>query len=143
MADDAATVEQLRAELRRYRDRAEAAEALFYARLFELDPALRPLFTTDIQEQGRKLMQMIAVAVRGLDNLDTLVPAVRALGKRHAGYGVQDQHYETVAAALLWTLERGLGEQFTLEVRDAWATVYGLLAATMQDDPTEPLARTA
>ena len=122
---------------------AETAAALFYARLFELDPSLRPLFTTDIQEQGRKLMQTIAVAVRGLDNLDALVPAVRALGKRHAGYGVQDQHYETVAAALIWTLEAGLGDAFTPEVREAWATVYRLLADTMKDGAPEPLARTA
>jgi hemoglobin-like flavoprotein len=122
---------------------AETAAALFYARLFELDPSLRPLFTTDIQEQGRKLMQTIAVAVRGLDNLDALVPAVRALGKRHAGYGVQDQHYETVAAALIWTLEAGLGDAFTPEVREAWATVYWLLADTMKDGAPEPLARTA
>ena len=111
---------------------AETAAALFYAKLFELDPRLRPMFSPDITEQGRKLMQMIGVAVRGLDNLDALVPAVRALGLRHARYGVQDEHYETVAVALLTTLEVGLGDAFTPEARDAWATVYWLLADTMK-----------
>ena len=111
---------------------AETAAGLFYAKLFELDPSLRPMFTSDIAEQGRKLMQMLTVAVRGLDNLDALVPAVRALGLRHAGYGVRDEHYETVAVALLSTLELGLGEAFTDEMREAWTTVYWLLAYTMR-----------
>jgi hemoglobin-like flavoprotein len=122
---------------------ADTAAALFYARLFELDPAIRPMFSSDVQEQGRKLMQTIAVAVHGLDNLDALVPVVRALGARHAGYGVQDRHYETVAAALIWTLKTGLGDAFTPEVSDAWATVYWLLADTMKDGSPGPLARTA
>jgi hemoglobin-like flavoprotein len=112
---------------------ADDAAAMFYVRLFELDPSLRPLFTTDLTEQGRKLMQMIAVAVNGLDRLDELVPAVRQLGIRHARYGVKDQHYDTVAEALLWTLERGLGSDFTPAVKDAWTAVYGVLAATMKE----------
>src|SRR5881628_200425 len=82
---------------------AETAAALFYGRLFELDPSLRPMFRGDMAEQGRKLMQTIAVVVHGLDRLPTLVPAVEALERRHAGYGVRDEHYATVAAALLWT----------------------------------------
>jgi hemoglobin-like flavoprotein len=122
---------------------AETAAALFYNRLFELDPALRPLFSGDMQEQGRKLMQTLAVAVAGLDDLELLVPAVRALGKRHVGYGVRDEHYITVADALLWTLATGLGDAFTPEVRDAWATVYWILADTMKDGAAEPLARSA
>ena len=122
---------------------AETAAALFYNRLFELDPALRPLFKGDMAEQGRKLMQTLAVAVAGLDDLGALVPAVRALGKRHVAYGVRDEHYETVATALLWTLETGLGDAFTPEARDAWATVYWILADTMKDGAAEPLARTA
>ena len=101
------------------------------------------MFSSDMQKQGRKLMQTLAVAVRGLDNLDALVPVVRALGARHAGYGVQDRHYETVAAALIWTLETGLGDAFTPEVQDAWATVYWLLADTMKDGSPGRLARTA
>src|SRR5689334_5968331 len=84
---------------------AGTAAAVFYARLFELDPALRSMFPADLGDQGRKLMQMIAVAVHGLDDVETLAPAVRALGRRHARYGVQDQHYQTVAVALLGTLK--------------------------------------
>jgi hemoglobin-like flavoprotein len=112
---------------------ADTAASLFYTRLFELDPALRPMFTSDIKEQGKKLMQMITVAVRGLDDLEALVPAVQALGRRHAGYGVKDEHYGTVATALLWTLEKGLGEAFTEEVKSAWVTVYTILADTMKN----------
>lgn len=111
---------------------AGVAAGLFYNRLFELDPALRPMFRGDMEEQGRKLMQMLSVAVAGLTRLDTLVPAVEALGRRHAGYGVKDEHYATVGAALLWTLGQGLGEAFTPEVEAAWATAYGLLSHVMQ-----------
>ena len=111
---------------------AETAAGLFYAKLFELDPSLRPMFKGDIKEQGRKLMHMLAVAVSGLDNLGILVPVIKSLGKRHVGYGVRDEHYETVAVALLSTLELGLGEAFTDEVREAWVTVYWLLADTMK-----------
>jgi hemoglobin-like flavoprotein len=84
-------------------------------------------------EQGRKLMRMIGMAVNGLDRLDELMPAVRQLGIRHAGYGVTDDHYGTVAAALLWTLERGLGADYTPAVEEAWTTVYSVLATTMKD----------
>jgi hemoglobin-like flavoprotein len=111
---------------------ADVAADLFYTRLFELDPSLRPMFKGDMQEQGRKLMQTISVVVHGLSRLDTIVPAVQALGRRHAGYGVRNSHYATVADALLWTLEQGLGEAFTADTRDAWATAYGLLASAMQ-----------
>lgn len=112
---------------------AEAAAEIFYSKLFALDPSLRAMFRGDMREQGRKLMSMIAFAVRGLSRLETLVPGVQALGRRHAGYGVRDKHYETVATALLWTLHQGLGKAFTDEVREAWATAYGVLATTMKD----------
>lgn len=112
---------------------AEIAAELFYARLFELDPSLRPLFKGDMKVQGRKLMDMIAVAVRGLNDLETIVPAVEDLGVRHAEYGVTAGHYGTVGSALLWTLEKGLGEQFTDEVREAWTAAYTLLSTTMID----------
>lgn len=111
---------------------ADQAAALFYARLFELDPALRALFHGDMSEQGRKLMQMIGFAVGGLDRLETIMPAVRSLGLRHAGYHIKDSHYDTVGTALLWTLEKGLGPEFTPETRAAWAKVYWLLAETMK-----------
>jgi hemoglobin-like flavoprotein len=112
---------------------SETAASLFYGRLFELDPALQPMFTSDIKEQGKKLMLMITTAVRGLDNLGALVPAVQALGRRHTSYGVKDEHYGTVATALLWTLEQGLGPDFTPETKDAWVVVYTLLADTMKN----------
>ena len=112
---------------------AEAAAEIFYSKLFALDPSLRAMFRGDMREQGRKLMSMIAFAVRGLSRLETLLPGVQALGRRHAGYGVRDKHYETVATALLWTLHQGLGKAFTDEVREAWATAYGVLATTMKD----------
>ncbi len=111
---------------------SEKAAELFYGKLFELDPELKSLFKGDMQEQGRKLMAMINTAVNGLDKLEAIVPAVQELGKRHVGYGVEDKDYDTVGAALLWTLETGLGDDFTPEVKEAWATVYGVLADTMK-----------
>lgn len=110
----------------------EQAAALFYGRLFELDPSLRPLFKGDMAEQGRKLMNMLATAAMGLDRLDSIVGEVQALGRRHVAYGVQDAHYDTVGAALLWTLEQGLGDAFTPQVKTAWAEAYTLLADTMK-----------
>jgi hemoglobin-like flavoprotein len=112
---------------------AVEAARLFYQRLFELDPSLRPMFRGDIEEQGRKLMQIIGVAVGSLRQWDRIAPAVEEMGQRHAGYGVRDEHYGTVATALLWTLEQGLGkEQFTDEVRDAWIAMYGMVTEAMQ-----------
>lgn len=111
----------------------EQAASLFYNRLFDLDPALKPLFKADIAEQGRKLMAMINAAVTGLSRLEQIVPAVQDLGRRHVRYGVKDKHYDTVAAALLWTLEQGLGETFTPAAKEAWTTAYTLLASTMKD----------
>lgn len=111
---------------------ADTAAALFYGRLFELDPSLRPLFQGDMREQGRKLMTMLRVVVNGLHRLDQLVPAVQELGRRHAAYGVADEHYDTVAAALLWTLHQGLGDDWTPNVEAAWVVAYTLLADTMK-----------
>ncbi|WP_258105725.1 globin family protein [Marinoscillum sp. MHG1-6] len=112
---------------------AETAADIFYNKLFELDPALKPLFKGDIKDQGKKLMTMLAAAVKGLDDLGSLVPVVQDLGKRHVGYGVTDEHYDTVAAALLYTLETGLGDNWNDEVKDAWVAVYTVLATTMKD----------
>jgi hemoglobin-like flavoprotein len=116
---------------------AEEAGRLFYDRLFALDPALRPLFKGDMAEQSRLLMRMIAVAVNSLDRLDTLLPAIKALGVRHAGYGVSDRHYEPGGEALLWTLEQGLGESFTPEVSEAWSAAYTILTQTMKSAARE------
>ncbi|RDJ22946.1 hemin receptor [Bosea caraganae] len=110
---------------------ADQAAALFYGRLFEIAPETRALFKSDISEQGRKLMATLAVVVRGLDDLPALMPAVTRLAERHAGYGVEATHYVPVGAALLWTLEQGLGEGFTPEVKDAWTTAYGTLSGAM------------
>jgi len=112
---------------------ADDAAMLFYQRLFEIAPELRSMFRSDMTEQRKKLMQMLTAAVKGLDRLDQLVPVVEDLGRRHAGYGVEDRHYDTVGAALLWTLEMGLGAAFTADVKDAWATVYEVLATTMKN----------
>ena len=119
---------------------ADTAADLFYARLFELDPSLRRMFPTDMAEQKHKLMMTLKFAVNSLSRLAELVPAVQALGRRHAGYGVKNEHYNTVGAALIWTLEQGLGDAFTPEVRDAWVTAFGvlsrvMLAAAAESDP--------
>jgi hemoglobin-like flavoprotein len=111
---------------------ADTAAELFYGRLFELDPTLQRLFRrTDMTAQRKLLMQTLTVVVKSLDKLDQIVPAVKALGRRHAGYGVRAAHYDTVGAALLWTLEQGLGDGFSPEVRDAWTEAYGTLASVM------------
>ena len=112
---------------------ADTAAALFYGRLFDIDPALEPLFKGDMVEQGRKLMQMIGVAVKSLDRLEQVLPAVCALGARHAGYGVREKDYDTVGSALIWTLKKGLGDGFTPETEAAWAEVYTTLAGVMKD----------
>ncbi len=119
---------------------ADDAAALFYRRLFEIDPSLEPMFKGEMAEQRRKLMQMLTAAVKGLPRLDRLVPVVEDLGRRHAGYGVADEHYDTVGAALLWTLEKGLGTAFTPEVKEAWVTVYVLLATTMKNAAAKELS---
>lgn len=110
---------------------AATAAELFYARLFELDPSLKALFSGDMDAQGKKLMTMLGTAVRSLNNLDALVPVVQRLGERHVGYGVETGHYVTVGNALLDTLAKGLGDDFTPEVKEAWTTVYGVLSSTM------------
>ena len=115
----------------------ETAADLFYDRLFELDPGLRPMFKSDLNEQKRNLMTTLSFAVAGLKKPERILPAVRQLGARHVGYGVQDHHYQTVGQALLWTLAQGLGEQFTDEVEEAWTAVYVTLASAMQEAARE------
>ncbi len=112
---------------------APQAGALFYANLFEADPSLQGLFRGDIAAQGAKLMQMIALAIAKLDQPELLMPVLDQLGRRHAGYGVHDAHYDTVGAALLKTLYQGLGVAYTAEVEAAWIEVYGALAARMKE----------
>lgn len=112
---------------------APKAAELFYQNLFSADPSLMPLFKGDMHEQGKKLMQMIGAAVGKLHDLPTLVPILQELGKRHSGYGVEESHYQTVGAALLKTLGQGLGNDFTAEVKEAWTTVYTVMAQVMTD----------
>jgi hemoglobin-like flavoprotein len=109
------------------------AGAQFYQRLFALDPGARHLFAgADMAEQQRKLVGMFTGILRMLDRPDELVPQVTDLGRRHGHYGVKDGQYESVGAALLWTLEQGLGEHFTPEVREAWTEAYLLVATLMR-----------
>ncbi|GAA6143272.1 globin family protein [Hydrogenophaga sp. 5NK40-0174] len=111
---------------------APQAAALFYQNLFEADPKLKPLFKGDMAEQGNKLMQMLGLAVKGLSDVESLLPALHQLGEKHVDYGVKPEHYDTVGAALLKTLEQGLGDAFTPEVKTAWAEVYGAVATEMK-----------
>jgi hemoglobin-like flavoprotein len=119
---------------------APTAAALFYQRLFELDPTVRPMFKGDIGEQGKMLMQALGLAVKSLDRPEALIPVLQDLGRRHVKYGVTDAHYDTVGAALIWTLEQGLGRRFTAAVREAWVAVYGVVATTMKAAANEAAA---
>ena len=110
---------------------ADTAAELFYGKLFELNPDYKALFKGDMKEQGKKLMTMIATAVNSLDRLEEIVPAVQDLGRRHVDYGVKNEDYAVVGEALIWTLGQGLGDAFTDDVKEAWVTVYGILADTM------------
>jgi len=116
---------------------ADVAAELFYGKLFELDPSVKPLFKGSMIEQGRKLMAMLTMAVNSLDNLESIVPSIQAMGKRHVGYGVKDEHYDTVGEALIWTLGQGLKDDFTEETKTAWVGVYTLVATTMKEAATE------
>ena len=119
---------------------AEQASVLFFARLFELDPTLREIFHGDIAAQGRKLLQTLNLAIQGIDRIDTLAPAARQFGRRHAGYHVKQAHYDAVGEALLWTLAKGLGSDFTSETRDAWGKIYWLLAETIKAGSRDGIA---
>ena len=110
---------------------ADSAAALFYSKLFELDPSLKSMFKTDMADQRKKLMQILGVAVSSLNNLGSIVPAVQDLGRRHVKYGVHPQHYNTVAEAILWMLEQTLGAAFTPAIKQSWTEVYTVLADTM------------
>ncbi|MCG7896261.1 MAG: globin domain-containing protein [Candidatus Thiodiazotropha taylori] len=116
---------------------ADQAAALFYGRLFEVYPEVKPYFKGDMESQGKKLMSMIGTAVGSLDNLEPLLPVIRESGKRHAEYGVQAVDYDKVADALLWTLGEGLGDAFTDEVKDAWVVTYTALAGVMKEGAEE------
>jgi hemoglobin-like flavoprotein len=123
---------------------ADQAAAIFYQRLFEIDPSTRTLFRqTDMTQQRKKLLQVLGVAVSSLDNLGALSKTVEDLGRRHAGYGVKDSHYDSVGVALLWTLEQGLGAAWSDEAAVAWKEVYGLLSSIMRNAQHEASAKAA
>ena len=125
-------IEMIRASWSSVGQIQDVAATLFYDRLFELDPTVRRLFRrADMAQQKKILMQTLTVVVRSLDRLDQLVPAIEALGRRHAGYGVREEHYDTVGTALLWTLGQGLGDGFTPELEAAWTDAYTTLASVM------------
>jgi hemoglobin-like flavoprotein len=109
---------------------ADLLASRFYGRLFETDPSTQPMFRGDMADQRKKLMQALAVVVKGLDDLSAIVPAIQSLGQRHVAYGVTLSHWDSVGGALLWALEDAFGEAFTPEVRDAWASAYQLVANT-------------
>jgi hemoglobin-like flavoprotein len=119
---------------------SEQASVLFYDRLFEIAPPVRGMFPEDMTEQRRKLMIMLAAVVKGLGNLESILPVASALAKRHVGYGAKAEHYPVVGAALLWTLEKGLGEGWTPDVAEAWTTAYGTLSGYMISEAHSPAA---
>lgn len=110
---------------------ADQAAQLFYGRLFEIAPAVKPMFPADMTEQSRKLMTTLAIVVNGLSNLESVLPAASALAKKHVGYGVKQEHYAPVGEALLWTLETGLGPDWSADLEAAWTAAYGTLSGFM------------
>ena len=113
---------------------SEQAAVLFYGRLFEVAPSVRAMFPDDMKEQRKKLMATLAVVVGGLSNLEAVLPAASALAKRHVSYGAKAEHYPVVGGALLWTLEKGLGDAWTPEVAGAWTAAYGTLSGYMIEE---------
>jgi hemoglobin-like flavoprotein len=116
---------------------ADTAAELFYGRLFELEPSYRAMFKHDMTEQGKKLMKTINIAVTALDDVEPLIPVLKKMGADHVGYGVKERDYNVVGAALIWTLEKGLGDAFTDEVKNAWGAVYEVLASVMKQGAAE------
>jgi hemoglobin-like flavoprotein len=110
---------------------AEQAAVLFYDRLFEVAPSVKAMFPADMTEQRRKLMATLTIVVNGLSNLESVLPAASALARRHVSYGAKPSHYPVVGGALLWTLEKGLGEAWTPETAAAWTAAYGTLSGYM------------
>jgi len=110
---------------------SDVAAELFYGRLFEIAPQVKPMFRGDMKEQGRKLMATLGVVVTGLTRLETVLSAASALAKQHVAYGVKAEHYSIVGGALLWTLEKGLGDAWTPELASAWTAAYGTLSGYM------------
>ena len=128
---DPKQIELVQASFEQVRLIADQAAEIFYRRLFEIAPQYRSMFKHDMKKQGAMLMSTLGLAVGSLKNLETILPAVRSLGQRHAAYGVTAQDYQPVAEAFLWTLEYALGEAFTPELKEAWVVAYTTLATVM------------
>lgn len=124
-------VDLVRASFRKILPIKAEAAALFYGRLFETTPSVRGMFGGEVTAQGAKLMAAIGFVAAGLDKLETIIPEVQAMARRHVGYGVKEAHYEVVGTTLIWTLEQGLGAAFTPAVREAWTEAYGILSEAM------------
>lgn len=136
-------IQQISASWEQIRPVQLQVASLFYGRLFQLDPSLRPLFRGDLQQQGHKLMAALDFVVTGLDRWPERLPAVQALARRHTSYGVQPAHYQTVGSALVWTLMQGLGQDENSPLISAWRVAYGLVASAMQDAAWPPQASAA
>ncbi len=134
-------VELVQSSFKKVEPIATEAGDLFYGRLFEIAPQVRPMFSDDIATQRDKLMKMLSTAVTNLHQVELIIPAVEDLGRRHVDYGVVDEHYDSVGSALLWTLEQGLKDDFTPEVKDAWTETYSTLAGVMKDAAAEVPAK--
>jgi len=128
---NAQQIELVQASFEMVRPIADQAAETFYQRLFEIAPGYRSLFRNNMNKQGAMLMSTLGLAVGSLNNLEVILPAVRSLGQRHAGYGVTAEHYQPVAEAFLWTLDHYLGEAFTPELQQAWVEAYTILAGAM------------
>lgn len=130
-------VEMVQASFKKVAPIADAAADIFYDRLFEIAPDVRPLFPAQMTDQKRKLMTTLGTAVSNLHQIDTILPVVQELGRKHVGYGVKDAHYDTVGEALLFTLEKGLGDDWTPELKEAWTETYVMVATVMKDAAAE------
>ena len=128
---DAKDIELVQSSFSKVAPIADKAAELFYGRLFEIAPQVRPMFAEDVSEQGKKLMTTLGVVVNGLKNLDAIIPVAQQLAVRHNDYGVTSDHYKPVGEALLWTLSQGLGDEFTPNVEAAWTQAYETLSGVM------------
>jgi nitric oxide dioxygenase len=133
-------IDLIQASFEKVAPHAELAATMFYGRLFEIAPAVKPLFKGDIKEQGRKLMATLGVVVGSLNNLDAIVPVAKSLALKHVGYGVKADDYQPVGAALIWTLREALGEGFNDDTRGAWLAAYTILSQVMIDEAYGPAA---
>ena len=140
---DSATIGVLRSSFARIAELRPDVTAVFYERLFEVAPSVRPLFTSDIQEQQRKLLYTLVTIVECVDKPEKLVHVLTTLGQRHVSYGAKPEHYDVVGQVLLWSFEKVLGSEFTPEVRRAWTEAYGVVASTMRAAAADVTVRSA